>query len=247
MRTWNFILRRRSIKVLSLSLSHTLTPTRTLYHSLSLSLTHSHLPTFSLSHTHTHTHSLSHTRSLSHTHTLSVKPLEIGFKEGLSVSNARRPVLRHKPGGGAYMAAVRGCNKDRPPPVYMLRPHNKHRACADQTLERVSVRERERERESAGSASEGLVSWRGSTRSTTKGSFPQDAGGNMSRFAPPKDALVVAPATELRAPTRTRLPYFQNPTDFVKHKSLCNDTRSWHSRIRIMEMLWTPFKVGPTP
>ncbi|KAJ1474071.1 hypothetical protein T484DRAFT_1971500 [Baffinella frigidus] len=40
--------------------------------------------------------------------------------------------------------------------------------------------------------------------------------------APPKDALVVAPATELRAPTRARPPH---PEDFVKQKSLCNDTR----------------------
>ena len=34
-------------------------------------------------------------------------------------------------------------------------------------------------------------------------------------LAPPKDALVVAPATELRAPTRARPPHFQNPEDFV--------------------------------
>ena len=149
---------------LSFSLTHTHTHSHPL--SLSLSLAHSHTPThfLSLSLSHTHALSLSHSLSLSLSHTLSVKPLESGFKKGLSVSNARRPVLRHKPGGGAYMAAVRGCNKDRPPPVYMLRPHNKHRACADQTLERVSVRERERERESAGAASEGLVCWRGSTR-----------------------------------------------------------------------------------
>ena len=54
--------------------------------------------------------------------------------------------------------------------------------------------------------------------------------------AAPKDALVVAPATKLRAPTRARPPHFQNPEDFVKQKSLCNDTRLWRSRIRIMEI-----------
>ena len=51
--------------------------------------------------------------------------------------------------------------------------------------------------------------------------------------APPKDALVVAPATELRAPTREPPPHFQNPEDFVKHKSLCNDTGLWRLSIRM--------------
>ena len=51
--------------------------------------------------------------------------------------------------------------------------------------------------------------------------------------APPKDALVVAPATELRAPTREPPPHFQNPEDFVKHKSLCNDTGLWRLSIRL--------------
>ena len=38
--------------------------------------------------------------------------------------------------------------------------------------------------------------------------------------AAPKEALVVAAATELRAPTRARPPHFQTPEDFVKQKSL---------------------------
>ena len=38
-----------------------------------------------------------------------------------------------------------------------------------------------------------------------------------------QDALVVVPATELRAPTRARPPHFQNPEDFVEQKSLCNE------------------------
>ena len=64
--------------------------------------------------------------------------------------------------------------------------------------------------------------------------------------APPKDPLVVAPATELQAPTRARPQHFQDPEDFVKEKSLCNEARLWRSTIRIKEMSWNPFKIAPT-